>query len=66
MELSDVTAKLPEGMDTPLGKVKSNGIDISVGEWQRIAIIEKGTHNELMDISGIYSQMYESQRRWYQ
>jgi ATP-binding cassette subfamily B protein len=131
IELSDVIEKLPEGMETPLGKIKKSGLDISGGEWQRIAmaraiinpaplrildeptaaldpisesrvyekfeetskgsttifishrlgstkladeilviangaIIEKGTHNELMDTEGIYAQMYESQRGWYQ
>lgn len=131
IELNDVIDKLPEGINTPLGKIKSNGLDVSGGEWQRIAmaraiinpaplkildeptaaldpisesnvykkfeeiskgsttifishrlgstkladeilvigngsVLEKGTHNELMDKSGIYSQMYESQRGWYQ
>lgn len=130
IELSDVIDKLPFGMNTPLGKIKSNGLDISGGEWQRVAmarsiinpaplrildeptaaldpiseskvyekfeeisndsttifishrlgstkladeifvigngsILEKGTHNELMDNAGIYAQMYESQRGWY-
>lgn len=131
IELNDVIDKLPYGMDTPLGKIKNNGLDISGGEWQRIAmaraiinpaplrildeptaaldpisenkvyekfeeiskgsttifishrlgstkladeifvigngsILEKGTHNELMNKAGIYAQMYESQRGWYQ
>lgn len=131
MELGDVIDKLPEGIDTPLGKIKGNGLDISGGEWQRIAmaraiinpaplkildeptaaldpisesnvykkfeeiskgittifishrlgstrladeifvigdgtVLENGTHNELMDRAGIYAQMYESQRGWYQ
>lgn len=131
IELNDVIDKLPEGINTPLGKIKSNGLDVSGGEWQRIAmaraiinpaplkildeptaaldpisesnvykkfeeiskgsttifishrlgstkladeilvigngsVLEKGTHNELMDKSGIYAQMYESQRGWYQ
>lgn len=130
MELQEVIAKLPEGMGNPLGKIKGNGLDISGGQWQRIAmaraiinpaplrildeptaaldpisesrvyekfeeiskgrttifishrlgstkladeifvigngsILEKGTHNELMDAEGIYSEMYESQKGWY-
>jgi ATP-binding cassette subfamily B protein len=130
MELQEVIAKLPEGMRNPLGKIKGNGLDISGGQWQRIAmaraiinpaplrildeptaaldpisesrvyekfeeiskgrttifishrlgstkladeifvigngsILEKGTHNELMDAEGIYSEMYESQKGWY-
>ena len=28
-------------------------------------VIEKGTHEELMNIKGQYAQMYESQRSWY-
>lgn len=129
-ELNDVVSKLPEGINTPLGKIKSNGMDVSGGEWQRIAmaraiispaplkildeptaaldpisesavyekfeeiskgattifishrlgstkladeifvigngaIVEKGTHNELIAKQGIYAEMYESQRGWY-
>ncbi len=29
-------------------------------------IYEKGTHNELIQLSGKYAKMYESQRSWYQ
>lgn len=29
-------------------------------------VAEQGTHEELMQIGGIYCAMYESQRRWYQ
>jgi len=36
--LSKTVSKLPEGIQTPLGKIKENGIDLSGGEWQRIAI----------------------------
>ena len=36
--LSDTVKKLPNGIDTPLGKIISGGIDISGGEWQRIAM----------------------------
>lgn len=38
IELSDVVKKLPDGLDTYLGKIKENGVDISGGEWQRLAI----------------------------
>lgn len=30
--------KLPEGIDTSLGKIKKDGVDLSGGEWQRVAI----------------------------
>ncbi len=36
--LNDVVSKLPEGINTPLGKINEKGIDLSGGEWQRIAI----------------------------
>lgn len=36
--LEDVIAQLPDKIDTCLGKVKKNGVDVSGGEWQRIAI----------------------------
>lgn len=36
--LEEAVLKLPEGLDTPLGKIKGNGVDLSGGEWQRVAI----------------------------
>jgi ATP-binding cassette, subfamily B, bacterial len=36
--LSDVVAQLPLGLDTPLGKLQSTGVDLSGGEWQRVAM----------------------------
>ncbi|HOJ81298.1 MAG TPA: ABC transporter ATP-binding protein [Clostridiales bacterium] len=36
--LSDTIERLPDGMDTPLGKIQEKGVDISGGEWQRVAI----------------------------
>ena len=131
VNLEEAASKLPQGVDTPLGKIKEGGQDVSGGEWQRIAmaraivnpapvrildeptaaldpisesrmyeefekmsrdittifishrlgstkladeifvfgegrVIEKGTHRQLMDLGGVYAQMYESQRSWYQ
>lgn len=129
-ELEDVAAKLPLGVDTPLGKILDGGMDVSGGEWQKIAIargihrncpfiildeptaslspmmeskiyhqfadistnhtpllishrlgstkisdvlfvlhggkvIETGSHAELMDNNGLYAEMFESQKGWY-
>ncbi|MHB1484230.1 MAG: ABC transporter ATP-binding protein [Saccharofermentanales bacterium] len=36
--LDDAVDKLPKGIDTYLGKIKDEGIDISGGEWQIVAI----------------------------
>jgi len=36
--LDGVIANLKKGIDTPLGRIKENGQDISGGQWQRIAI----------------------------
>ena len=131
VELTDTIAKLSDGINTPLGKIIEGGIDISGGQWQKVAIarslfsrapvkildeptaalgpiaesqiyqefeglmkgkttifishrlgstkfadeilvidkggvIERGSHNELMKMNGIYSQMFEKQRRWYE
>lgn len=36
--LSEAFDKLPNGFETPITKVKENGVDMSGGEWQRIAL----------------------------
>lgn len=36
--LTQMTAKLPDGLDTVLGKLEEGGTDLSGGQWQRIAI----------------------------
>lgn len=129
--LDETINELKDGIDTPLGRIKNCGQDISGGQWQRVAIarsiisrapvkildeptaaldpisesriygefkklmsgkttmlishrlgstkladeilviddgriIERGTHNELMDANGQYAEMFESQRGWYQ
>lgn len=130
MDLNDVVENLSCKAETPLGKIKENGVDLSGGQWQKIGlarafnnnalirildeptaaldpitensiyerfeeisrgsttifishrlgstklaneifvidngtVIEKGSHNELMDFGGAYADMYESQRSWY-
>lgn len=36
--LTDAIAELTEGIDTPLGKILADGVDISGGQWQKVAI----------------------------
>ena len=36
--LGELVAGLPGGADTPLGKVLAGGVDISGGQWQRLAL----------------------------
>jgi ATP-binding cassette, subfamily B, bacterial len=36
--IHDILAGLPEGYETLLGKWFSNGVELSVGEWQRLAL----------------------------
>lgn len=36
--LSEAISKLTDGLDTPLGKIQEKGVDISGGEWQRVAM----------------------------
>ena len=129
--LEEIIDKVNDNLDNPLGKIRRNGIDISLGQWQRVAIartliseapikifdeptasldpisesniyrefeklmkgkttifishrlgstkisdkilvlgngaiIEHGTHDELMKSKGQYYSMFETQRRWYQ
>ena len=39
MGLTKMVDDLPEGLDTPLGKILSNGVDLSIGQWQRLAMV---------------------------
>ena len=36
--LRPAVERLPQGFDTPLGKIKEGGQDLSGGEWQRVAM----------------------------
>ncbi|MCL2057811.1 MAG: ABC transporter ATP-binding protein/permease [Oscillospiraceae bacterium] len=38
LSLTETVARLPEGANTPLGRIKEGGADLSGGEWQRVAI----------------------------
>lgn len=130
MGLKEVIEKLPNGIESYLGKIKESGTDLSGGEWQKIAVsralysptlvrildeptaaldpvaesniyemfgrisigkttifithrlgaakladeiividegqvAEKGNHNTLMSLGGVYAKLFESQRSWY-
>lgn len=38
IKLQETVGKLPDGINTWLGKIKEDGVDMSGGEWQRVAI----------------------------
>lgn len=38
VELDSLVDQLPEGLDTALGRTRTDGVDLSGGQWQRIAI----------------------------
>ncbi|MEG0132566.1 MAG: ABC transporter ATP-binding protein [Clostridium sp.] len=130
MKMIDEINKLPKGIGTSLGKIEGDGIDLSGGQWQRVAIArtivsdapiyildeptaaldpineskvyelfgqvskgkstilithrlgaarladevlvvdkgkiaERGSHEELICKKGIYAEMFEAQRSWY-
>lgn len=129
--LKDEIDSLPAGYDTQLGRLMPDSVDLSGGQWQRVAmaralmsrapmlildeptasldpisesrlyeqfgqisqgrttlfishrlgsthladhifvlknggVLEEGSHKELMGLDGLYREMYESQRSWYQ
>ena len=131
MDLLEDLQALPQGLNTPLGKILPDSIDLSGGQWQRLAmaralisaaplmvldeptsaldplsechlyerfeqvsrgrttvfishrlgstslanhifvldngtITEQGSHKTLVEQNGLYAEMYDSQRSWYQ
>ncbi len=131
LDIFDEIEAMKQGFDTPLGKLTEHGVDLSGGQWQRVAMArslmnpapiqildeptaaldpvsesrlyeefekisrgrttifishrlgstkladqifvlksgkveETGSHDELMELQGLYARMYESQRSWYE
>jgi ABC-type multidrug transport system fused ATPase/permease subunit len=48
--LSGAVSKLKSKLDTPLGKIQENGVDLSGGEWQRIAMARSVINNAPLKI----------------
>lgn len=44
-DLESVANKLSDGIDTPLGRIQSSGLDLSGGEWQRLALARAYSNN---------------------
>ena len=41
LELESCVQELPRGMDSELGKLEKDGVDLSGGQWQKLAIDRK-------------------------
>lgn len=130
LNLDDLIKSLPQGIESNLGKLAEDGVDISGGQWQKLALArffvnpgelrildeptaaldpiseskiykdfellsknktaifishrlgstkladtifvlhdgvikEAGSHTDLMELNGIYAEMFMSQRMWY-
>lgn len=50
MGLSPLLESLPEGIKTPVSKIHENGIDLSGGQWQRIALARLAVSNAPLKI----------------
>ncbi len=131
IELDRVVKNLPDGIESYLGKINEGGVDLSGGEWQRVAIarclyrnapitildeptaaldpvsesniynifktisegksvifithrlgaariadeilvihagkvLERGSHSELIEKGGMYADMFNTQKEWYE
>lgn len=44
-DLESVADKLSDGIDTPLGRIRPSGVDLSGGEWQRMALARAYANN---------------------
>lgn len=65
LDLKSLIDALPEGLDTPLGKLEVEGVDLSGGQWQRLAIARallKKAHIHVMDEpSAALDPIYEAE-----
>ena len=48
-DLNEYIGHLPDGFDTPLMRIfEEDGIELSIGQWQKLAILLKDTHGLIM------------------
>ncbi|MFL5797970.1 MAG: ABC transporter ATP-binding protein [Actinomycetota bacterium] len=65
-DVADLERELPEGLETPLGRAYLDGIDLSGGQWQKIALARsmmRETPLVLVLDEPTYSLDVESERR---
>ncbi len=48
--LSEAACQLHDGLDTSLGKIKENSVDLSGGQWQRVALARSLVSNAAVNI----------------
>jgi ATP-binding cassette subfamily B protein len=64
--VGDLETELPEGLETPLGRAFLDGIDLSGGQWQKVALARSMMHESpllLVLDEPTYSLDVESERR---
>jgi ATP-binding cassette subfamily B protein len=65
-DVADLEGDLPEGLETPLGRAFLRGIDLSGGQWQKVALARSMMHTEPLALvldEPTYSLDVDSERR---
>ncbi len=68
-DVLDLEAELPEGLETPFGRAFLDGIDLSGGQWQKVALARSMMREEPLVLvldEPTYSLDVESERRVYE